>query len=25
MFTSAATRRYVETVVAMGVPDRVFK
>jgi hypothetical protein len=25
MFSSAATRRYVETVVAMGVPDRVFK
>jgi fatty acid synthase subunit alpha, fungi type len=25
MFTSAATRRYVETVVAKGVPDRVFK
>ncbi|KAI9439787.1 fatty acid synthase [Lactarius indigo] len=23
MFSSAATRRYVETVVAMGVPDRV--
>jgi fatty acid synthase subunit alpha len=25
MFSSAATRRYVETVVAMGVPDRVHK
>jgi len=25
MFSSAATRRYVETVVAMGVPDRVLK
>jgi len=25
MFTSATTRRYVETVVAKGVPDRVFK
>lgn len=25
MFTSAATRRYVETVVAMGIPDRVYK
>ena len=25
MFSSAATRRYMETVVAMGVPDRVFK
>jgi fatty acid synthase subunit alpha, fungi type len=25
MFTSAATRRYVETVIAKGVPDCVFK
>jgi acyl dehydratase len=25
MFTSATTRWYVETVVAKGVPDRVFK
>ena len=25
MFTSAATRWYAETVVAKGVPDRVFK
>ena len=25
MFTSATTRRYVETVVAKGVPDRVIK
>jgi len=25
MFTRAATRRYVETVVAKAVPDRVFK
>lgn len=25
MFSSAATRRFVETVVAMGVPDRVLK
>ena len=25
MFTSAATRWYVETVVANGIPDRVFK
>jgi len=25
MFSSAATRRYVETVVAMGIPDRVLK
>ena len=25
MFTSAATRWYVETVIAKGVPDRVFK
>jgi acyl dehydratase len=25
MFSSAATRRYVETVVAMGVPDRVLE
>jgi fatty acid synthase subunit alpha, fungi type len=25
MFSSAATRRYVETVVAMGIPDRVHK
>ncbi len=25
MFSSAATRRFVETVVAMGVPDRVHK
>ncbi|KAN0118325.1 MaoC-like domain containing protein [Russula decolorans] len=23
MFTSAATRRYVETIMAKGVPDRV--
>jgi fatty acid synthase subunit beta len=25
MFTSATTRQYVETVVAKGIPDRVFK
>jgi fatty acid synthase subunit alpha, fungi type len=25
MFSSAATRRYVETVVAMGIPDRVHR